>query len=795
MAETEDTLENILLNLNNGIKVDDVNITWEFPNLLVNSIEMIVIILTKISCLPVVQDFESEDIRSALNITEEQAKLIQDFNKQFSFIHGLVEKYCIQQYVISSMLKKIMDDTVEDLPELSNDMTKLSDFINNFDENPNTLKGGNPMKYFINSIKRFVYLFCILCLVTSIEPDDKELAVSIVDPKNNQYSQGLMYFSPEQFVKEILSLEPSSSNKVNITSIITKYDNERNRQLQTIIGKIQSLFSNPEFGHLRLETFLEKFNEEWRASSRSIEMTCINLISDAKDKGIFKKYALIDTIEETNEKLEKLNEEVKKTNDDIKKGLIGSATGAVLSAASYDPYSTAAYMYDTIQGLGELLSNSGTKKTDKTKILSEQKTLVETVKPAGIKITAAQREDYANKMANLYTGLLCSNGFNILFELVDGSIQIIGDIVPYDVIINLITTLEQNLDVEIERLSTEQPITESTMNVIMSLDSLQQRLGILKKIKDFLYNLENFSSQIQIMKMAKNPSPRTIDEFENYLNDQLSQLNKLLEDLDKRFPAKEKALEETEQNILKDIELQSKAMNITDLIQNATSIARQRAAERVSKENSDWWLATKTVGQSFMDIGLNATFFAKDNLKKYTGSIMDLAFEGPTEIFDSILRFLNNILYSLLSNPSGWVLLMGCLFVVEFTIGGVSGTIRIFKQGGKLFIAIATKTLLFVYELIRTPFGLIYRHIATLFIRRNTVNIDNTIEMDYGIYGEENYNRFLRQQEEGEIYSPDKQYGGKRRKTRKNRKRITRKLKHGKKRNTKHRRMRPTKRT
>jgi hypothetical protein len=361
--------------------------------------------------------------------------------------------------------------------------------------------------------------------------------------------------------------------------------------------------------------------------------------------------------------------------------------------------------------------------------------------------------------------------------------------------INLITTLEQNLDIEIQRLSTEQPIPESTMNVIMSLDSLQQRLGVLKKITDYLYNIVNFSSQIQIMSMAKNPSPRTIDEFENYLNDQLSQLNKLLEDLNKKFPAKEKALEETEQNILKDIELQSKAMNITDLIQNATSIARQRAADRVSKENSDWWLATKTVGQSFMDLGLNATFFAKDNLKKYTGSIMDLAFEGPTEIFDSILRFLNNILYSLLSNPSGWVLLMGCLFVVEFTIGGVSGTIRIFKQGGKLFIAIATKTLLFVYELIRTPFGLIYRHIATLFIRRNTVNMDNTIEMDYGIYGEENYNRFLRQQEEGEIYSPDKQYGGKRRKTRKNRKRITRKLKHGKKRNTKHRRMRPTKRT
>jgi hypothetical protein len=79
MDETEYTLENILHNLNNGIKVDGVNITWEFPNLLVNSIEMIVIILTKISCLTVVEDFESEDIRTALNITEEQAKLIQNF--------------------------------------------------------------------------------------------------------------------------------------------------------------------------------------------------------------------------------------------------------------------------------------------------------------------------------------------------------------------------------------------------------------------------------------------------------------------------------------------------------------------------------------------------------------------------------------------------------------------------------------------------------------------------------------------------------------------------------------------
>ena len=71
------------------------------------------------------------------------------------------------------------------------------------------------------------------------------------------------------------------------------------------------------------------------------------------------------------------------------------------------------------------------------------------------------------------------------------------------------------------------------------------------------------------------------------------------------------------------------------------------------------------------------------------------------------------------------------------------------------------------------------------------------IEAILEAHNQKNYDKFLIQQEEGEIYDPDKLYGGKFRKhkkTRKNKKRRTRKLKYCKRRKTKHNRHGKTKR-
>lgn len=787
MATDIEILLNELKLTGEAIHIDNVDITWNFNNLLLMSNEKLAIILAKTSCLPIIPDFTTDSIRNKINITSEQSDIVQNFNNQLIFIHGIVQKYCIQQYIIGSFLKKIMDDIIESLPETN--MENLLEFIKNYDELKNTskLKGGNPFREMSRFIKSVIFLFFLLCLVspTNLEEgtvETKEL--SLVDTKNNKYSLGILHYTPQEFTQSLMDIEPDKSPEIRLNNIITKYDDKINRELQTIIGKLKSIISTPEFGNLRLENFLGEFNEELRLFSREVEKICISLMNNAKENHIFENYALIDTIDETKEKLEHIDTEIDKNAEENKKGIIGSVSGVILSAARADPIEAATYLSSTVGYLYDYISDNSKLTESKKNILQEQQSLVEAVQPSGTTITKSQRIEFENKLF-VFSKLYCSMGYNLNIGLKNDTIQIIGDRVPYMAMINLITTLEENIDLEMKKLSSEQPITESVKHTIMSLDSLQQRLSVLKEITDFLYNIVNFSGKLQIMRMTEQPSPRTLIEFEEYLKDQLKQLNNLLTKLYKRFPGTEKKLDERKILIEEDIDLQSKQADIIDLVQNATSIARQRAADRAAKENQEWWLATQTVVQSYMDIGLNGTFFAKENLKKYTGAFVDFAAEGPLGLINGLLRFLNQVLFSLLSNPSGWAIILTGLFIIEFTVGGVSGTIRLFKYLGKTFIAITTGTIIFVYELVKTPFGYIYRHISTLFVKR----VNNLIESSP-----------LQRQDSTGLEEAFGQMslgkGGKykkNRKTRKNKKRKTRKLKHGKRHQTKYKKYTKTK--
>jgi len=140
----------------------------------------------------------------------------------------------------------------------------------------------------------------------------------------------------------------------------------------------------------------------------------------------------------------------------------------------------------------------------------------------------------------------------------------------------------------------------------------------VKEITNYIYRVVNFSANIQIIKMTEYSSPKTLIEFEEYLKEQLKQLNDLLTKLYKNFPLKENELYKAKILIEEEIELQSKHTDIIDLVQNASSINRQRATERTTKEIYEWWLVIKTVTQSYIDIGLNTTFCAKDNLHLWT---------------------------------------------------------------------------------------------------------------------------------------------------------------------------------
>lgn len=785
-----------------AIHIDNVDITWDFNNLLLMANEKLSILLTKTSCLPIIPDFTNQDIINILKI-EETATTIQKFNEQLIFIQGIIQKYCIQQYIVGSIIKKLMDDIVESLPETN--MEDLLEFIKNYDnfktKTPEGLKGGNPFKDIPQFIKSLIYLLFMLCVVspTTVNEEPK-LELTLVDPKNNQYSLGILHYTPEQFSRSLMETDPIKSNEMKLNDIISRYDDTINSELKTVIGKIRSIISTPEFGNLRLETFLGQINEDLRFFSRNVEKICVSLMSDAKENGIFEHYTLIDTIDETKDKLEHIDFEIERSTEEAKKGFIGSVSGVALSLASSDPIATATYLSTSVNYLYDYISDKSKLKEDKKQILQEQKSLVESVQPTGTSITKTQRLEFESKLF-VFSQLYCSMGYNLQIGLKNDTIQIIGDRVPYMAMINLITTLEQNIKVKIDELSIEQPITESIQNTLLSLDSLQQRLSVLKEITNYLNNIVNFSSELQIMKMTTYPSPQTLIEFEEYLKEQLKQLNDLLQKLYKKFPIKDEKLVETKQLIEEDIELQSKQMDISDLIQNATSIARQRAAQRTAKENQEWWLATKTVAQSFMDVGLNGTFFAKDNLKKYTGAFVDLAAEGPLEFINGILRFLNQVLYSLFANPAGWCVILAGLFIVEFTVGGISGTIRIFRYLGKTFIAITTDSIIFLYELVKTPFGFVYKHVSTLFVTRDNTQLEQLEQPEQLEQLEQPEQPNLQRKDTDELTEVFGQMslgrGGKykkHRKTRKNKKRRTRKLKHGKRRQTKHKRTGKTKR-
>lgn len=755
-----------------AIHIDNVDITWDFNNLLVTTNEILSILLTKTSCLQIIPDFTNKDVINILK-NEEKSTTIQSFNEQLILIQSLVQKYCIQQYVVGSILKKLTDDIIESLPETNIDT--LLDFIKNYDElNTPILKGGAPYKNFLNFFKSSIYLLFLLCIVSSTAENTDLSDLSLIDQKNNQYSLGILHYTPEQFTRRIMDIEPTSSIEMKINNIVTKYDDSINMELNTIIGKIKSIISTPKFSNLRLEQFFDDFNEELRFFSRQVEKTCISLMVDSKEKGIFENYALIDTIDETKEKLEHIHDKIEKNTVDIKKGLVGSVSGAAMSVVAYDPIGTANYLTSTIGYLYDYISDSSKTKNDRKEILHQQKSLIQTTQSNGFKPTKTERLEFESKLF-VFSQLYCSMGFNLQIELQNNSVQLIGDRIPYMEMIKLITTLEQNLSIEIDKLSTEQPITEGIKNTILSLDSLQQRLSVLKEITNYLNNIINFSSELQIMKMTKYASPQSLPELEEYFKDQLNNLNNLLQKLNKKFPMKDKALDDAKALVEEDIELQSKQMNISDFLQNANNIARQRTAERISKNNQELWLATKTITQSFLDIGLNGIFFAKDNLQKYTGAFVDFAAQAPLEVVNGMMRILNQVLFSVISNPSGWCIIMAGLFMLEFSVGGVSGTIRIFKSAGKMFIVIATGSIIFIYELVKTPFGYIYRHISTLFVPG----------MDYGPLGKQNYQRFLGEKEEGELYDPQHKYLGgkpkKHKKTRKIKKHKTRKLKYGKK--------------
>lgn len=149
----------------------DLDATWDIPNLLLNSNELLLIVLTKTTMIPFIEDYTK--INNDLDLTEEQASSIQESNEMLLTLHNLIQKYCIQQFVLGSIMKREMDNIILSCPEIE-DVQSIDDLMNyiaNFKEIQSQNGGLNITTSFLTLIGKLILFTFLITSLTKSESD------------------------------------------------------------------------------------------------------------------------------------------------------------------------------------------------------------------------------------------------------------------------------------------------------------------------------------------------------------------------------------------------------------------------------------------------------------------------------------------------------------------------------------------------------------------------------------------------------------------------------------------------
>jgi hypothetical protein len=789
MNNTQSNVDKILEQLKQSgtaTHIENIDFTWDIINQSVITNEMLTFLLVKTSCLPIVPDFTVPTVVEKLNITNEEAKIIQNFNSQLIHVHGLLQKLIITEYVSSSIVKEMIDDEIEALPQ--SDMSYLLDFIKNYQENKSNTqqKGGQPWMLF-RILLTIIVTACVGIANTNLQ---------LVDPESKTYSSSVAVYTPDQFTEELQSQPRSTSGPIEISGIIAAYDRQSEQALQQFIPKLTQFLqlTKRQNGLEVLQDFTTDYNRRSDAISREIESRCLELMVKAKENGIFSEWTDIDTIEDTERKIQQLSDatetQINTISEDISKDLTGIASTAATTAATVvtgtlveNPLTTAITFSSYISSLGVNLYNyisvTNSLVKEKKQLLEKQKTVVQQAQSVGAITSREEKQSFELKIYE-FASLYCSAGYNLKIKATANTIQVYGDKVPYVAMINLINALNDNLQLQITK-----SMSSSSRITISALISLQQRLNVLKQITEMIGHVVNRSAKLRIITTNDFPDANSVEDVKLFFNNQLSQLENLLVQLGQTFPQREQKmdtdiqiLEEEKRLAEKGIEIKLLEEDLKDIEQNETAIITQRKTDRFIRDGQNAFNATSAITTSWLDIGLSGMQGTASYIGQFTGSLVDIVSAGPLSILDSGFKVLSKILYRIFTEPSLYILLVCGLLAIEITVGGVRGRIRIFFNAAKqLIITIVIGPFILVYRGIKTPFGWVFRQISTLFMGRNQRTITQP------------------EQDAVEGLLALKNRGGRRKKTykNKNKKNKTRKIRHGKKHNTRRRRKHLTK--
>lgn len=702
----------------------DLDATWNIPNLLLNSNELLLIILTKTTMIPFIQDYTT--ISNDLGLTQAQSSSIQETNALLLVLHKMIQKYCIQQFAIGSMMKSEMDNIILSAPEIE-DIQSIDDMINymeNFKKTQQTQTGGmNITGKFLTLIGKlilFTFLITPISLsevISSEKTSDNQIQL-VLNGKNliQPYNPQIVDISLEDFsqsLQEKTFIKSRRSSSVN--NMIVKYDDDIEKHKTRLLNQFLSVFSAPQSGIDVLKDIIDKFNSGLSEFSQGAEGICLELMDKANDKGVFGHFMDFDTMDKTNQKIEDIEIAVNKYNSEITQQTITSSVATFATSvgtfALTGDYTeamnqAAPYILSLGSSLIDSLTNTQNIEKEQKEFLSEKQI---SLSP---ELTPTQKIELENKIYH-FSKVYCSYGYNLQLQLNGTDIDVIGDKIEYNWILNVIALLENNIDLKITKSSLNKVLNKFELNALVSL---KQRVQILKAITNKLYHIVNFSMQSQISKLNIQPTADSLEKIDVYFNNQLQDLLNMLESVKKQFPKREEDLKQ--ESLLVEAEKKlnetADALKLQETEANIASQQRQNAivqlvSEMKAQNVSASWIASETIYKSYINLAVNATGFMGESLGNIVEAVGEAGLNVPLGAVKSILDFINKILWLLVTHPAGWVLLGSGLMVFTFWFGGIIGVIRIFKKSGELFVTITYGSIMFVYKLIKTPFGWIYR--------------------------------------------------------------------------------------
>lgn len=686
-----------------AINLKNFDLSWGLPNTLIKTNMQLLMYLSKFSSLPIVSNYIKHS--NELGISQKQASLLQQVNEQTILLQNLAEKYCIQQYTLGSISHNMLDEVINNATQIA-DSNTIEDFMNFIQHGQNSQLGGAGNIQF----KMLVFFVLLIICVSATNTENSEVGIALINTDNKApqpYNTKLIALDDIKFVKSVAEREYVQSDTINLTNAIVLYDKEIKKSRKSLIGQLLSVLGPQANAAEMLTEYFKEFNQKSQIFSKQAEDSCKELMKIAYDKNIFKNWKSLDSIDETNRKLDEIKEKAEEAAFERKISVTNTMISLGVSALAQD-------VTNVLASLGNLASTGIDALTSTSEVARETREAIKSSKQQSMALTlSASEKEALNDKLHTFSKIYCSNSFNLQVGFENGQVLVEGDKIDYKWMINLIVVLEQNIEItaaEIEKLNEDPKSKEVSLTI---LNSTRQRLVILKTMIVRLEQVVSFTSSVDLSKMLRRPTETSIYDVQTYFDNQLSEFNKILEQLKEKFPLDKAEMEDTQKLMEEKRELQNLYNNVRMMdqqLQNEQQMfesnytAAQRKADldvmvNVFKSYTDLAVTTlKVSGKSLGDVAEAGT--------DIVGNIVQGVFRGFTGTLDQLL-------YTLITCPGGLFIVSVAFLSLFVTIGGISG----FVWAGKKFVCLMYKGFVFVFQVAWSPFGYVLKYVTTMFVK------------------------------------------------------------------------------